>query len=115
MPDLCCVSSQELHLYEGYISSSSRSVKERVTNWIFQNAQEEICKRWETSAHALLDRIFKKWGSFNDEDNKTLIEHLNSYKQGFQSVMRRLKFPEHLSPSQIEVGVVLHSILERLS
>lgn len=77
-----------------------------MTNWIFQNAQKEICKCWETSAHALLDRVFKKWGSFNDEDNKTLIKHLNSYKQGFQSVMRRLKFPEHLSPSPIEVGVI---------
>ncbi|XP_016118352.1 E3 ubiquitin-protein ligase rnf213-beta-like [Sinocyclocheilus grahami] len=76
---------KELHLYEGYISSSSRSVKERAMNWIFQNAQEEISKCWETSAHALLDRVFKKWGSFNDEDNKTLIEHLNSYKQCFQS------------------------------
>ncbi|XP_016344880.1 E3 ubiquitin-protein ligase rnf213-beta-like [Sinocyclocheilus anshuiensis] len=102
---------KEWHLYEGYISSSSRSVKERVTDWIFQNAQEEICKRWETSAHALLDRVFKKWGSFNDEDNKTLIQHLNSYKQGFQSVMRRLKFPEHPSPSQIEVSELISSRL----
>ncbi len=77
-----------------------------MTNWFFQNAQKEICKGWETSAHALLDRVFKKWGSFNDEDNKALIKHLNSYKQGFQSVMRRLKFPEHLSPPPIEVGVI---------
>ncbi|KAF4106371.1 E3 ubiquitin-protein ligase rnf213-beta-like isoform X3 [Onychostoma macrolepis] len=105
---------KELHLYEGYISSSSRSVKERMTNWIFQNAQKEICKRWETSAHALLDRVFKKWGSFNDEDNKTLIEHLNSYKQGFQSVMSRLKFPEYLSPSQIEVSELISSRLSMI-
>lgn len=115
MPDLFCVSSQELHLYEGYISSSSRSVKERAMNWFFRNAQEEICKCWETSASVLLDRVFKKWGSFNDEDNKTLIEHLNSYKQCFQSVMRRLRFQENLSPSQIEVGVsFLYSIFKRL-
>lgn len=115
MPDLCCVSSQELHLYEGYISSSSRSVKERAMNFIFRNAQEEISKCWETSAHVLLDRVFKKWGSFKNEDNKTLIEHLNCYKQCFLSVTRRLKFSENLSPSQIDVGVsLLYSIFKRL-
>lgn len=100
-----CISSQELHLYEGYISSSSRSVAEKVTGWIFKNEQKEICKGWETSAHALLDRVFQKWGSFKNEDNETLIEHLRRYKEGFQSVMSRLKFPVNLFPSQINVGV----------
>lgn len=105
MPDLYCISSQELHLYEGYISSSSRSVKERVKNWLFPNEQEELCKRWETSAGALVDRVFQKCGTFINEDNKTLIEHLNRCQEGFQSGMRRLKFPENLFPTQINVGV----------
>lgn len=99
------ISSQELHLYEGYISSSSRSVTEKVTSWLFQNAQKEICKGWETSAHALLERVFRKWGSFNNEDNETLTEHLKKYKEGFHSVLRRLQFPVNLFPSQIDVGV----------
>ncbi|XP_056089655.1 E3 ubiquitin-protein ligase rnf213-beta [Rhinichthys klamathensis goyatoka] len=97
----------ELHLYEGYISSKSRSFKERVKNLLpnwFHNEKEEICKRWETSAHALLDRVFQKWGSFNNEDNKILIEHLKSCQKGFQSVIERLKFPENFSPSQINVS-----------
>lgn len=108
MPDVYCISSQELHLYEGFISSSSRSFKESVKNWFqnwFQNEREEICKHWETSAHVLLDRVFEKCGSFNNEDNKTLIENLNRWQEGFQSVIRRLKFPENFSPSQINVSV----------
>lgn len=105
MPDLYCISSQELHLYEGFISSSSRSVKDRMKNWLFSNEQEEICKRWETSADALLDRVFQKWGTFINEDNKTLIEHLNRCQEGFHLVMRRLTFPANLFPSQINVDV----------
>lgn len=95
--------SQELHLYEGYISSSSRSVTEKVANLFFHNEHKDICKGWETSAHALLDRVFQKWGSFNNEDNETLTEHLRSYKEGFHSVTRQ--FPVNLFPSQINVGV----------
>lgn len=72
---------------------------------LFQNEQKELVKGWETSADVLLDRVFQKWGSFNNEDNKTLIEHLNFYQEGFQTVMRRLNFPAKLSPSNINVGV----------
>ncbi|XP_077056473.1 E3 ubiquitin-protein ligase rnf213-beta isoform X2 [Siphateles boraxobius] len=105
---------KELHLYEGYISSGSTSVKERVKNWFFPNKQEEICKRWETSANTLLDRVFQKWGPFINEEYKTLIEHLNRCQEGFQSVMGRLKFPANLFPSQINVDVA-GLISERLS
>ncbi|KAK9965830.1 hypothetical protein ABG768_004896 [Culter alburnus] len=101
---------KELHLYEGYISSSSRSVTEKVANLFFHNEHKDICKGWETSAHALLDRVFQKWGSFNNEDNETLTEHLRSYKEGFHSVTRQ--FPVNLFPSQINVSGL---ISERLS
>ncbi|XDV44192.1 hypothetical protein PO909_012516 [Leuciscus waleckii] len=103
---------KELHLYEGFISSSSRFFIERMKNWWFQNEQKEICKRWETSAHILLDSVFQKWGTFINEDNKTLIEHLNRWREGFHSDMRHLKFPANLFLSQINVAGL---ISERLS
>ncbi|XP_051530047.1 E3 ubiquitin-protein ligase rnf213-beta-like isoform X2 [Myxocyprinus asiaticus] len=105
---------KELQLYEGYISSSSRSVSERVTNWWFHTGQKELCKGWETSALVLLDRVFKKWKSFNHEDNKTFIQHLKHYKSDFESVMRRLKFPENHIPFQTKVSDLISTKLVRI-
>ncbi|XP_039521132.1 E3 ubiquitin-protein ligase rnf213-beta isoform X4 [Pimephales promelas] len=105
---------KELHLYEGFISSSSRFFFERMTDWLFQNEQKEICKRWETSAHALLNRVFQKWGTFINEDNKTLIEQLNGCREGFQSATRRLTFPANLFPSQINVSGLISDKLSSI-
>ncbi|XP_051967995.1 E3 ubiquitin-protein ligase rnf213-beta-like [Xyrauchen texanus] len=109
----CDNAIKELHLYEGYISSSSRSVSERVKNW-FQTGQKQLCKGWETSAVVLRDRVFKKWESFNNDDNKTFIQHLNHYKLDFESVMRRLKFPEDFIPFQTKVSDLISEKLVRI-
>ncbi|XP_051523957.1 E3 ubiquitin-protein ligase rnf213-beta-like isoform X2 [Myxocyprinus asiaticus] len=100
---------KELHLYEGYISSSSRSFQEKVRNFWFQTRQKEICKGWETSAHVLLDRLFLKWDPTNHEAKKTFIEHLKHYKTGF--LMNRLEFPEDIAPFQLNVSELISARL----
>lgn len=93
----------ELHLYEGYISCSNPGSVQDWLKSLFQSEKKDICKGWETSARVLLDSVFQKWQPSNLESNKTFIQQLNDYQNGFQSY--RVQFPEGLVPSPIKVCV----------
>uniref|UniRef100_A0A8C1VS82 RING-type E3 ubiquitin transferase n=1 Tax=Cyprinus carpio TaxID=7962 RepID=A0A8C1VS82_CYPCA len=103
---------KELHLYEGYISCSNPGSVQDWLKSLFQSEKKDICKGWETSARVLLDSVFQKWQPSNLESNKTFIQQLNDYQNGFQSY--RVQFPEGLVPSPIKVSDLISAKLSMI-
>ncbi|XP_005755996.1 uncharacterized protein LOC102209754, partial [Pundamilia nyererei] len=104
-------SIKELHVYEGFICRDNvpQSVWQKGLHMIgLKNTKGvEISNAWQSSASALLNRIFQKWTPSDKQSTESLCQSLKYFMQSLGSAHTRMAYPDNSHPPQVQVSELI--------
>ena len=95
----------ELHLYEGFICCYDQSLLRKGLHMVGLSGSEgvKLSDAWQTSAAALLDRIFQKWTPSDKQSTESLCQHLVYFTWSLISAHTRIRYDDRSNPPMIKV------------
>ncbi|KAM6896925.1 E3 ubiquitin-protein ligase rnf213-beta [Xenentodon cancila] len=107
----------ELHVYEGFISCcGTQTIWLKTLKAVGYGRPKgvEVSDAWQTSAMALLKRIFQKWTPSDEESTEKLCQNLKCFIMSFCSTSSRMRYPDNSQPPNVDVVELISESLVRI-
>ncbi|XP_072229611.1 E3 ubiquitin-protein ligase rnf213-beta isoform X2 [Leuresthes tenuis] len=107
---------KELHLYEGFICCYDQSLLKAGLQMVGLSRSEgvRLSDAWQTSAAALLNRIFEKWTPSDKQSTENLCQHLMHFSWSFNIAHTRIEYDDRSNPPTIKALELISETLVQI-